>query len=1429
MSTPRDRIEAKVGLAGPPLSHLRDDPPRIPDHELIRRIGRGAYGEVWLARNALGTLRAVKIVYRDNFKDARPYEREFAGIRRFEPLSRSNEGFVDILQVGRDDAGGWFYYVMELADAAEPQVESSELRVEGEAKAPDQLSTLNLQPSTYTPRTLSRDLQQRGRLPLDQCLELGLTISFALGHLHRHGLIHRDIKPSNIIFVGGVPKLADIGLVTEAEGANTFVGTEGFIPPEGPTSPQADLYALGKVLYEAAMGKDRNEFPEPFTQIGTDRESVALMELNAVLLRACAPDSKARYASAEEMHADLALLQSGGSVRRQRRLTSQLRLVQRTGIVVTALAVLIALGWLWQARQTRKVRDLAAEKAELADVNARVANESRERIVRLDVANGVRLLDEGDTTGALLWFADALPLMTNSPAAAAVHRVRLQQAFSQTPRLLRVFWHESGVLSGAFSPDGRLLATGTDGSFRTWEAESGKSLINQTNFGRPVQDLRFTRDGKRLLLRSCVSEGHALEYYSPGFAAVIDAASGLEVYPSVTNIHPAAFSPDDRWLAVARTNLVIELLEASTGRHVAEFIGHTNDIFLLSFSSDGHLLASASRDRTVRIWRVPSGELAGPPIRHSQTMSRAVFSPDGRRLATSTTTGGGMAHFIRTWCVASGSEIGPPIQTAPIWDPLTFDAAGRRLITGDLPPRLNVWDADSHTVLTSLPQFKTVSVCWAFSPDGLRFALGSDGGMAFVWNLEANVSLTPSLHHPGSVESVQFSPDGTRLLTTCDDGTARLWDLATLPEAAKPLQLPSGVLRIEPDRFPHAVSSDGHRLVTAVDEPALRMVNLDTLTVEGEPLTWPDGEPPGQIQFDRSGRQWAVASGSSEAIGRSRSLTLWRQEGEKLRQLALPHPQAVGLFQFSTDGAQLFSAGQDGVFRTWHTSDGRLAAEARIPGGYKLPLAVSPDGSRAVFQREDLDVMLFDVANMLNAAVRLGSGDLIRMARFSPDGNRLALVGYDPIGHIWDARTGKVVMSFRHGPGVFWVEWSPDGQRVVTAGPGRVGLWDAATGALLFAPMEHRLAVRTALFSPDGRFLVTCCDDGTVRIWDAASAEAVTATLDQRTPKLRAAVLTTNNRLVTVSDPAVIRAWDLKEDRLPANVIADYARWLAGRKLDRAGVLRELSATELGELDTILRPSNPGLFTPPPGQIREWHRRQVQEPTSLARVKAGLFHLDQMDKLDPDDPWVREQQARFRACLIPPLGQATPTNLVDLSDFYTHSFGVLPRQDFASLPRGVQSLAGTPFDLRGMVRLEPCNSEFTIASFSVQAVSRIPVGRHCRELHFLQGVDGGEGRDGDEVARWVIHYADGTMREWPLIYGKQVRDWWLRPKSPKEASEAVIVWEGRSPIVIKAGVENVRLFKATWTNPLPGVEVRDLDFVLAKANVRPFVVAITAE
>jgi len=108
---------ASGSTEGPPARPSRP-PPRIPDHELLCLIGHGSYGEVWLARSVVGTLRAVKVVYRQDFGEPQPFDREFKGIQKFEPVSRSHDGLIDILQIGRNDADGYFYYVMELADAA---------------------------------------------------------------------------------------------------------------------------------------------------------------------------------------------------------------------------------------------------------------------------------------------------------------------------------------------------------------------------------------------------------------------------------------------------------------------------------------------------------------------------------------------------------------------------------------------------------------------------------------------------------------------------------------------------------------------------------------------------------------------------------------------------------------------------------------------------------------------------------------------------------------------------------------------------------------------------------------------------------------------------------------------------------------------------------------------------------------------------------------------------------------------------------------------------------------------------------------------------------------------------------------------------------------------------------------------------------------
>jgi len=264
----------------------------IPDHELIQSIGKGGCGEVWLAKNSLGAYRAVKIVYETTFRDKKPFEREFNGVKRFEPISRLHEGLTDVLHVGRDEAGGYFYCVMELAD--------------------DVRSGQNITPGNYLPRTLAYEASQH-RLPVTACLQIGLTVASALDFLHQRGLIHRDVKPSNIIFVNGIPKLADIGLVAELADAKSFVGTDGFIPPEGPGSVQADVYSLGKVLYEISTGKDRRDFPELPTRCEQTIHERELVELNNIVVQACCTDPKERYRSARQMVEDLRAVQTGGS------------------------------------------------------------------------------------------------------------------------------------------------------------------------------------------------------------------------------------------------------------------------------------------------------------------------------------------------------------------------------------------------------------------------------------------------------------------------------------------------------------------------------------------------------------------------------------------------------------------------------------------------------------------------------------------------------------------------------------------------------------------------------------------------------------------------------------------------------------------------------------------------------------------------------------------------------------------------------------------------------------------------------------------------------------------------------------------------------------------------------------------------------------
>jgi hypothetical protein len=180
---------------------------------------------------------------------------------------------------------------------------------------------------------------------------------------------------------------------------------------------------------------------------------------------------------------------------------------------------------------------------------------------------------------------------------------------------------------------------------------------------------------------------------------------------------------------------------------------------------------------------------------------------------------------------------------------------------------------------------------------------------------------------------------------------------------------------------------------------------------------------------------------------------------------------------------------------------------------------------------------------------------------------------------------------------------------------------------------------------------------------------------------------------------------------------------------------------------------------------------------------------------------------------IPPRPGDAGEHSIDLSAHYNFSLDTR-RDDWGGLPRGMRTLAGVRFDVRGWVLLrrlapgQPANP-----------VTGIAVSRKCRRLHFLHG-SGPPVPDGTVVARYLIHFADGQQVELPAVYGEDIRDLVTGSDPKPTVSRAVTIWSHD---------RDRRLCCRTWQNPRPDVAVTSLDFLPCDVTCEPVLVALTAE
>ncbi|MFO0904887.1 MAG: serine/threonine-protein kinase [Pirellulales bacterium] len=259
------------------------DVPQIPDLDLLRPIGRGGFGEVWIGVNrTTGALRAVKLIPLHGVA-ADPAGREVVSLAQLESQRGARHpNLLDIQHVGR--TADHLFYLMDPADDV--------------SGAPASTAT------DYRPATLARRLEQ-GPLSTDECWRCAQQLLSGLAHLHQAGMVHRDVKPANCLFVGRELKLADFGLLTTTAAHLSRLGTLKYMPPDGRMDLRADVYAAGLVIYEMLTGLPADAFP----QLGERARHIAadplLARLNRLALQAAQRDRHQRFAHAGLMLADL--------------------------------------------------------------------------------------------------------------------------------------------------------------------------------------------------------------------------------------------------------------------------------------------------------------------------------------------------------------------------------------------------------------------------------------------------------------------------------------------------------------------------------------------------------------------------------------------------------------------------------------------------------------------------------------------------------------------------------------------------------------------------------------------------------------------------------------------------------------------------------------------------------------------------------------------------------------------------------------------------------------------------------------------------------------------------------------------------------------------------------------------------------------------